>query len=357
MSELSLRAKLLDAHILIKKALLAVEAAQLALDMTEFYGDTPLLVSAKPIASETEVVPEEPLILNDEWRAILDELNNGTAHVFVTGNAGTGKSTLLNHFVSNYTGNCAIVAPTGRAAILVGGATIHSFFKFGAHAQDPDDVPTLQDSRRAMYRALDILIIDEASMVRADLMDQVDAFLRKNGRDKTKPFGGCRLILFGDLFQLSPVVKEKDEKRWLAQRYGTDVPFFFHAACWRETPLKICELTTIFRQQDPTYISALNAIRKGTVTPEHMALINSRVQPGFRPSTDKLWITLTTTNANADQANQAMLRGLTTPSKFFDAVITGDFNLKDAPTDDLLELKPGCVVMFIRNGAKARGEP
>lgn len=309
------------------------------------------------LSSPPAVLVDEPLILNTEWLAVLDLLNNGTEHIFVTGEAGTGKSTLLKHFTDHFSGNCAIVAPTGRAAILVGGQTIHSFFKFGAHAMDPDDVQALSDDRKAKYRALDVLVIDEASMVRADLMDQIDLFLRKNGRDKTKPFGGCRVVLFGDLFQLPPVAREKDEKRWLEQRYGTTVPYFFHAACWRETPLKICELTTIFRQKEPAYTAALNAIRRGAVTPDHLKLINSRVNMAFRPPPGELWITLTTTNAAADQANQAMLRALNTPPKVFDAVISGDFNLRDAPTDERLELKPGCPVLFIRNGAKARGEP
>ncbi len=359
-----MRGKLRDAELALKKAMLAIEAAIMYFDMMNgpdddsapsFFRHQPVPIPA-PEPVKVEAAPQEPLIINDEWTKVLDLLNNGIEHVFITGEAGTGKSTLLNHFANNYAGNCAIVAPTGRAAILVGGATIHSFFGWRVDT-DADDIQALSDSQSVMYRTLDILIIDEVSMVRADRMDMIDIFLRKNGRDKTKPFGGCRLVMFGDLFQLSPVVTDKEEKRWLVQRYGTDLPYFFHAACWRETPLKICELTTIFRQKDPTYTSALNAIRKGTVTPEHMALINSRVQPGFRPSANELWITLTTTNASADQANQAMLRGLTTPSKFFDAVISDNFNLKDAPTDVQLELKPGCVVMFIRNGAKARGEP
>jgi len=294
---------------------------------------------------------EEPLVINDEWKTVLELLNHGSEHVFVTGDAGTGKSTLLKHFTDNFDGVAAILAPTGVAALRVGGQTIHRFFGFGAHALEDDDIQTVSDTRREKYRAVDLLIIDEISMVRAELMDAVDKFLRKNDRNASKPFGGARLVMFGDLFQLPPVSKEKDEKKWLMGRYGTDMPYFFHAEVWRETPPKLCQLTTIFRQKDPAFTDALNAIRRGTSTEDHLKLINSRVDRGFQPpaGSGDLWLTLTTTNAGADINNRNMLAAIQSDPRFFQATVTDAFDLKDAPTDERLELKVGAAVMFIKN--------
>lgn len=296
---------------------------------------------------------EEPLTINAEWQQTLDILSNGPTGVFVTGPAGSGKSTLLNHFIETYRGNAAMVGPTGVSALRIGGETIHRFLGLPAHALEPDDIPNVPDSRRAKYENLDMLIIDEISMVRADLMDAVDHFFRKNGRAKGKPFGGCRIVMFGDPYQLPPVAKEKEEKAWLNQRYGTDTPYFFHAECWRENPIKVCNLTTIFRQKDPAFTDVLNAIRAGVVKPEQLALLNNRTQFGFRPPVDDdLWITLTTTNDSADQANQRMLNALPGSPEVFEAVVTGDFDEKNFPTDQALRLKVGATVMFIRNGVE-----
>lgn len=302
----------------------------------------------KVVESAPSVAPDE-LVINDEWKTVLALLNDGTENVFVTGEAGTGKTTLMGHFTSNFGGRAAIVAPTGVAALRANGETIHRFFGFGAHAIDDDDIRLLEDSRRRKFKALDVLIIDEISMVRADLMDGIDKFLRKNGRDSRLPFGGCRIVMFGDLFQLPPVSKEKDEKRWLVQRYGTETPYFFHAECWRKQLPHLCNLTTIFRQKDSTFTNALNAVRKGEITREYMAIINSQVNPAFKPPQGELWLTLTTTNDSANQANQRMLRAIEATSKTFEATVIGDFDLKNAPTDESLELKPGAAVMFVRN--------
>lgn len=352
-----IEAKLDEAEKAIKQAHAAIALARVQLGLLK-----PLLnVPAAPVIAAPSITvvnkpepkpapePEAPLTITPEWQAVLDELNNGADDVFITGGAGTGKSTLLNHFVTSYRGAAAIVAPTGVAALRISGQTIHSFFGFGAHALSPEDVPSLSDSRRAKYKALDMLIIDEISMVRADLMDAIDRFLRLNGRDSNRPFGGCRLVMIGDLFQLPPVSKEANEKKWLMQRYGTETPYFFHAEVWRHRPIKICNLTTIFRQKDETFTNALNAIRKGAMTADHLKLINSRVNPLFVPPQNELWLTLTTTNASADQSNQKMLKSINAPAVTFEADVVGDFDLKNAPTDEYLELKPGAAVMFIRN--------
>lgn len=311
----------------------------------------PFLVKEPEPVKPPDPEPKIELVINDEWQRILDLMNNGRENLFITGEAGTGKSTLLNHFKQTARGVGAIIAPTGIAALRVGGSTIHRFFKFGAHVLLDKDVPRLSDTKRDKYMVLDWLLIDEISMVRADLMDAMDLFLRKNGRNPSLPFGGVRIIMFGDLFQLPPVSKDPAEKKWFETQYGTPEPYFFHAKCWRNASPRICELQTIFRQKDPVFTGALNAIRKGETKPEHISLINSRVDVLFKPPQDELWMTLTTTNAKADEANQRMLKELKTPSKIFTASVSDEFDLKNAPTDENLELKEGAVVMFIRNDA------
>jgi hypothetical protein len=308
--------------------------------------------TVEPVKPKVEVVPmDEPLIINDEWQRVLDLLNNGTEHLFITGDAGTGKSTLLGYFLEHTRKMAAVVAPTGVSALRIRGETIHRFMRLGAHAYEKGDVQHISDdTRRKKYEALDILIVDEISMVRADIMDAIEEFLRKNGPKPGRPFGGVRLVMFGDLFQLPPVSKESGERKFLEDRYGTPDPYFFHAEAWRDNPLKICQLTTIFRQKDPAFTEALNAIRKGVMTAEHLKLINSRVVPAFRPpANDDLWLTLTTTNAAAEQANSRMLNLIQSPARVFEATVTDEFDLKNAPTDKSLTLKAGAAVIFIRN--------
>lgn len=353
---LSIKNKLLESHLAMQSAMTQFNAlvARISFDETqERLGIKPepskVLETVKvKVVEPTPVVEpvKEELVINDEWKAALELLNNGDENVFLTGGAGAGKSTLLNHFVDHYDGNVAIVAPTGVAALRVGGETIHRFFGLGASAKEKGDMPILKDTRQEKYKKLDVLIMDEASMIRADLMDAVDEFLRKNGRSATKPFGGCKVVLVGDLYQLPPVSKDKNEQKWLMQRYGVEAPYFFHAEAWRDNPVKIINLTTIFRQKDPEFTAALNAIRIGEVKPEHMKLINSRFDP-FKKLPD--WLTLCTSNALADETNQKMIRGLPDPSKTFEADVTGDFDLKNSPTDEILTLKVGAQVMFIRN--------
>lgn len=345
----------------VSPSVYAIEIVRRFRAMAGFDGDKPVepkpdggkaWIAAKP-TKKVEVTPmeEEKLILNDEWIKVLDLLNNGSEHIFLTGEGGTGKSTLLQHYVSHCRKNVAVVAPTGVAALRAGGMTLHSFFRFGAHAYENDDVQRISDDKwRAKYEKLDELIIDEASMVRADIMDAVEKHLRVNGPRAGRPFGGVRLILIGDLYQLPPVSKERDEKKYLISRYGIDCPMFFHAECWRDKQPRIVELTTVFRQKDPAFTAALNAIRRGVVSAEQLTLINSRVDPKFVPPVKgDPWIVLTPRNEDVEKANLKMMASLPGPSRTFDAIVSGDFNLKDAPTYEHLELKPGAVVMFVRN--------
>lgn len=301
---------------------------------------------------EPDPVSEEPIVINKEWAALLDEMNDGSDHLFITGEAGTGKSTLLNYFANRFNKSFAIVAPTGVAALRVGGQTIHSFFKFPIHALDENDTPDIPHKYRGKYRALHTLIIDEVSMVRADMMDAIDLHLRKYGPQPDQPFGGVRLIMIGDPFQLPPVAREKAEKAWLKQRYGTDCPYFFQAMVWQQVPLQKHTLTTIFRQTDPVFIGVLNAARFGSLVQDDITILNKRVQPGFRPGLDDMWITLTTTNDSADYSNRRMLDQLPGKSKVYTASIMGDFDTRNAPVDMNLELKVGAIVMFTKNSTE-----
>lgn len=305
----------------------------------------------KPFTPVPEPKLEEPLTINEEWQDVLERMYTGSEPLFITGNAGTGKSTLLKHFVQTYEGVTATVAPTGVAALRVGGQTIHGFFKFGPHAQMKGDARTLDDYMARKYRCLNALIIDEVSMVRADLMDAIEEFMRKNGPRKDEFFGGVPVLMFGDPYQLPPVSSNKDERKYLLDRYGTETPYFFHAECWKDHPIKSVQLTTTFRQKDPVFTSALNAIRIGNVTGETLQVLNARVSRDFVPPEDEAWVTLTTTNVNVDNANREMLLRLNTERRQFDAQIDGKFDLKSAPTDANLVLKVGARVMFVRNSA------
>lgn len=303
---------------------------------------------------DTDPEPEplqEEITITDEWRFLLARMNDGKDPLFITGPAGTGKSTLLNYFAARFEKPFAIVAPTGVAALRIGGQTIHSFFRFAIHALDEHDMPDIPPRYRAKYRALHTLIIDEISMVRADMMDMIDLFLRKYGPVPDLPFGGVRLIMIGDPYQLPPVSREKAEKAWLKGRYGSECPFFFQALIWQQVPIDKHELTTIFRQSDPVFTGILNAARNGGLNNQHIAMLNSRVQPTFRPALDDLWITLTTTNDSADYSNRRMLDQLPGKSRVFKAQISGDFEPRNAPTDVNLELKVGAIVMFVKNSS------
>lgn len=314
-------------------------------------GDLPLKPEYKPTVEVVKTPePEPPLTITPEWQATLDVLNNGTSDVFLTGGAGVGKTTLLHQFVDGCTKNLAVVASTGVAALRAGGQTCHSFFRLDIHALDEDDIKVSDDHRHVnKLKNLHTLVIDEVSMLRADTMDAIDITLRKH-RKNDAPFGGVRVISVGDPYQLPPVARESEVKRFLKDRYGTHDAYFFHSLVFRKQPPTIQQLTTVFRQQgNEQFINVLNAIRNGSATQEHLDLINSRVKPNFVPPTDELWITLTTTNASADIANQAMLDAIQSPAETFEAFTTGDFNLKDAPVDEILRLKIGASVMFAKN--------
>lgn len=265
-------------------------------------------------------------------------------HVFVTGRAGTGKSTLLHHLAENSSKRIAVCAPTGVAALNVGGQTIHSLFRLpiGVIA----DTELVQPATlRKLLGAIDLLVIDEVSMVDADLMDAVDRSLRQARSRPAEPFGGVQLVLFGDPYQLAPVPGDEQERAWFADRYRS--AWFFDARVWDEAGLRIFELATIHRQHEAEFRMLLTAVRHGQVTAEMAQRLNS---VGARPvPPGQQLITLATTNAAVTRINARALAAL--PGRALTAVaeINGDFGGRAYPADESLELKVGARVMFLRN--------
>ena len=232
-----------------------------------------------------------PLKLSEEFKILLDELENSQKNVFITGRAGTGKSTLLRLFTKTTSKKPVVLAPTGIAALNAGGQTIHSFFRFPPRLLTPDMI--YRKRQRRIYEQMDTLIIDEVSMVRADMMDAMDLFLKKN-RNNSAPFGGVRLILFGDLFQLPPVVSSAEEQQYLQHQYSSE--YFFSAPAFAESNIDIHELQTVYRQEQRFYLDILDAIRRRQLDYEQLETLNQRVFPEKLPY-DPPFITLTTTNA------------------------------------------------------------
>ena len=275
-----------------------------------------------------------------DFRSLL--LHNGLP-CFITGNAGTGKSTFLQYFLENLDDEEPVVlAPTGVAAVNVGGSTIHSFFKFPPRYIHLDSIREDWRWKDNFSRSLKTIIIDEISMVRADMVDNIDTFLRIN-MNKDIPFGGVKVIMIGDMHQLPPVV-EDSLVPYFKQVY--DSPYFFSAKVWEQVPFEVLELTHIFRQKDPTFIRVLNNIRKGLLTAEDANILNTRVGRTLSEG----FIMLTTTNKIADTLNKVMLNKLTTEPQFYNAKIEGDFPPKYYPTSDCLIMREGAQVMMLRNG-------
>jgi uncharacterized protein YpbB len=292
-------------------------------------------------------------------------INQTNQAVFLTGKAGTGKTTLLKKIISSTYKNAVIVAPTGIAALNAGGVTIHSFFQlpfagfipeFGVSPQFGSTVKletkdslmrhfTMNKQRQAMIRNLELLIIDEVSMLRSDLLDAMDWTLR-NVRRTHEPFGGVQVLYIGDLLQLPPVVKQEE---WSILRNYYSGMFFFNARVVQEQNPLYIELSTIYRQQDAGFIQVLNHLRDNRITQEDVEVLNQFVQPDFDALKHEGFITLTTHNAKADGMNAKALQDLKTKPHFYKAEITGDFPQHLYPIDAEMELREGAQVMFIKN--------
>lgn len=288
---------------------------------------------------------------NAEFQRALDLMEQTNRHLFITGRAGTGKSTLLNYFQRHTGKNVAILAPTGVAAVNVGGQTIHSFCGF-----KPD--VTLQSIRRkrkkdgnSIYKKFDTIVIDEVSMVRADLLDCVDRFLRLNGPTDKEPFGGIQMVFIGDLYQLPPVLNSK-EKDLFRLCYRT--PYFFSAAVFGELELTFVELEKVYRQQDGEFIRLLNAIRNRSATDDDLKILNNRVDPSFASSPEDFYLCLTSTNDLADRINEEHLEQLPGKLRTVRGYIDGNFGKEYLPTAEELRFKIGAQIMLLNNDTSGR---
>lgn len=284
-----------------------------------------------------------------EFASVIGQVQSRGDNLFVTGRAGTGKSTLLRCLRSNLQQKTAILAPTGLAAVNVFGQTIHSFFGFPPQLITADIVKRCR--RAALFRSLDTIVIDEVSMVRADLMQGIDMALRMTRKKPTVPFGGVQIIAMGDLHQLPPVT-QRDVMRHFDENFGG--VYFFNAPVFQDAPLSLMELTEVFRQQDEDFIEALNGIREGSPSRDHLDVFNDRVAPfSTLPDSDD-YIVLTPINQAAENTNRAFLERLSSNAVRFDAIVTGKFEQSAFPTDVALVLKEGSKIVLLRNDPDKR---
>ena len=301
---------------------------------------------------------------NSLFALAADLVNNTSRHVFLTGKAGTGKTTFLKYIKEHTNKNAVIVAPTGVAAINASGVTMHSFFQlpFGCFVPDsigfsnyPGEVNDKHSlfrnihfttNKRELLQELELLIIDEVSMVRCDMLDAIDTILRHFRKRPNLAFGGVQVLYIGDMFQLPPVIAQGE---WNILKNYYESPFFFEAKAIKEAPPLYIELKKIYRQNEQTFIDILNRIRNNHPLEEDLAELNKRFDPSFNLSTGEKYITLTTHNRKADVINEAELKKLPGQLHTFPAEIQGEFSDKALPTDLNLQLKEGAQVMFIKN--------
>lgn len=280
-------------------------------------------------------------------------------NIFLTGKAGTGKTTFLKYLREHCVKNMVVAAPTGVAAINAGGVTLHSLFQLPFHAFLPtraskDELLAkirLNKQRIQLLRKMELLIIDEISMVRSDTLDAVDTILRSVRRKYDIPFGGVQLLCIGDLFQLPPVARQ-EEWRLLSEYYSS--PFFFDSLAIREQMPLMIELTKIYRQKEASFVQLLNKVRNNDMDAADFELLHQRFHPGFRPGEGDNYITLTSHNSQADQINLREINKLLAKPFTYDAEITGDFPEHQYPAEAALVLKEGAQVMFLKNDAAGR---
>lgn len=298
---------------------------------------------------------------NPELQQALQIIQYTRRSLFLTGKAGTGKSTFLRHICANTKKKHVILAPTGIAAINAGGSTLHSFFKLPFHPLLPDDerysIRNLRSTlkytseKRKIIREVELIVIDEISMVRADIIDFIDKVLRVYSRNMREPFGGKQLLLVGDIYQLEPVVKE-DERRMLHPYYPTS--FFFGARVWREMRLVSIELHKVYRQNDPAFISILDHIRTSDATDTDLRTLNTRVGGTLDTAGGNLAITLSTRRDTVDYINEQRLKQLPGEAVTFYGEVKGEFPDSSLPTPMELEVKPGAQIIFIKNDMDKR---
>jgi len=299
---------------------------------------------------------------NEPFCIALDYAIQTNRSIFLTGKAGSGKTTFLKYLREVNLKEMVVLAPTGIAAINAGGQTIHSFFQIPPSIYYPED-PRLSffstkkgehdifenfkysADKIRIIRAMQMLVIDEVSMVRADLMDVIDALLRAY-RNSAMPFGGVQLLLIGDMFQLPPVVQD-DEREIMSQFYGSE--FFFSSKALSNLQLKYIELKKIYRQSDRNFIDLLNRVRVNQMLDSDFDIFRSKLQPDFIPQEDGNYIILSTTNSKVSEINVGKLAMINSPEMVYEADVEGAFPVRDMPTDVSLVLKVGAQVMFVRN--------
>jgi ATP-dependent exoDNAse (exonuclease V) alpha subunit len=313
---------------------------------------------------KTTIVPV--IDFNADFQRAMDAMEKSDGHVFITGRAGTGKSTLLQYFRTHTAKKIVVLAPTGVAAVNVSGQTIHSFFKFKPDITlDKVKMVGGRDAsgaeRRNLYQMLDAMVIDEISMARADLVDCIDKFLRLNGPRSGMPFGGIQLIMFGDLYQLPPVVAGA-ERELFRTIYGS--PYFFDAMVFRGLAFECIELEKIYRQSDERFIALLNAIRNRSATEAHLKALNKRYaakddgnEKTMRlagGASGELAVHLTTTNSAAEEENRIRLERLPGKATIFRGEVSGKFERKSLPTAEDIFIKPDAQVMLLNNESSGK---
>ena len=293
------------------------------------------------------LLPDD-FVLSEEFETVIEQLENTKDHFYITGKAGSGKSTLLAYFRSITKKNTAVLAPTGVAAIRVKGQTIHSFFGFPPKVIQTRHIKKVRQIE--VLQNLETLIIDEVSMVRADVFDAIDYSLRVHRKKLTQPFGGVQLVVFGDLFQLPPVVNM--DESGLLQRIYSKGHFFFHSNIFQDAQFKTLELYSIYRQKDDHFIHLLNSVRDGSITHSQIDNINDSLIDHIEMYEGK--IILTTTNARASSINQKYLSQLNEEEFSYRGQATGQFYKELFPTDEILKLKKGAQVIMIKNDPEKR---
>ena len=295
--------------------------------------------------------------MNQELDLAWHIVTNTDTNIFLTGKAGTGKTTFLRELRRVLPKRMVVLAPTGIAAINAQGVTIHSFFQLGLGPQLPNQQQNTQKhsfrkQKIRLIRSLDLVIIDEISMVRADILDAVDRVLRQF-KDKTKPFGGAQMLMIGDMQQLPPVTKD-EEWRLISQYYQS--PYFFSSNALQQSDFVTIELQHVYRQSDNLFLELLNKVRTNTIDEKSLQILNSRCNPTFVPDKNEGYIRLCTHNRQAEAINNRELEELKTTLHSFNADISGDFPATAFPTEKMLQLKVGAQVMFIKNDSSPAKE-
>ncbi len=305
-------------------------------------------VPKKNVLKSKNKLPDN-LVITEEFQSAFDLMENTSKCAYITGKAGTGKSTLLTYFRKKTKKNVIVLAPTGIAAINVEGSTIHSFFRFAPQLVEKHSI-TRDFTRQDLFDKIEMIVIDEISMVRADLLDGIDYSLRIN-RKNDLPFG-VQMIFFGDLYQLPPVVVGKDLIDYFEEHFGGF--YFFNAKIFDEISFDYIELQKIFRQKDEDFKNILNSIRENRVTATELSLLNQRFNPNHIYSSNDVSLTLSTTNKIAEDINQERMNNLTSKEFSYTAIITGKFDKSSYPTDSNLVLKKGVQIMMLKNDSQKR---